>query len=305
MEGKIARVKSSNIDMARPIKDGKSAEATPDVTQNLRGYGHLDYMNHPLNFKIDVVSTALYPGRKHDFVKHAAKYFRLHPCRTLLEPFAGSAVTGFSLLYARIVESLILVEKDETVVCLLNGMLTDPNLAERFAAFECTRENVRQVLAQETGAFQYLVRSRVSNRAKWWGGLRTDIACRWCPDVVVPNLRRVYEMRDRITLIHGDGLEVMQAHAADESVGCFADPAYTADSTSKGHTIYRHHRIDHKRLFSILSNWRGPWLMTQDNCRLVRRLALCHRFQTRRVRMNNSDNVIMHELVIWRNRPMF
>jgi DNA adenine methylase len=262
-------------------------------------------MSHALKAKIDVVSTALYPGRKHDFVQHAANYFRSHPCRTLLEPFAGSAVTGVSLLYSQVVERLILVEKDEGVVCLLNGMLTDPNLADRYGAFQCNRENVRRVIAHETGAFHYLVRSRVSNRAKWWGGLRTDIASRWCGDVVVPNLHRVYEMRDRITVIHGDGLEVMKAHAADRSVGCFADPAYSADSTSKGHTIYRHHKVDHKRLFSILANWYGPWIMTQDNCRLVRRLALCHRFQTRRVRMNNSDNVIMHELVIWRKRPIF
>jgi len=193
-------------------------------------------MSHALKAKIDVVSTALYPGRKHDFVQHAAKYFRSHVCHTLLEAFAGSAVTGFSLLYAHTVERLILVEKDEAVICLLNGMLTDPNLADRFAEFECSRENVVNVLKHERGAFRYLVMSRVSNRAKWWGGLRTDIASRWCRELVLSNLRRVYEMRDRIILIHGDGLEVMRAHAADERVGCFADPAYTADSTSKGDT---------------------------------------------------------------------
>jgi DNA adenine methylase len=227
------------------------------------------------------ISVALYPGRKHDFVHDAARHFRAHPCNTLVEPFAGSAVVGLSLLHAQIIQRLILVEKHEAVVCLLNGMLTDPNLADRYAAFKCTRENVLKVLKRERGAFKYLVLSRVSNRGKWWGGLRSDIACRWCPDVVVPNLRHVYQMRDRITLIHGDGLEVMRAHAADQAVGCFSDPPYTADSTSKGHSLYPHHRLDHKRLFSILATWHGPWLMTQDNSRLVRRLALCHRFHTR------------------------
>jgi DNA adenine methylase len=255
--------------------------------------------------KIIPISVSLYPGRKHDFVQSAARHFRAHPCNTLLEPFAGSAVVGLSLLYAQIVKRLILVEKDEAAFCLLDGMLTDPYLADRFAAFEPTLENVLNVLEHESGAFHFLVRSRVSNRAKWWGGLRTDIASRWCPDVVVPNLHRVYEMRDRIAVIHGDGLEVMRAHVTDEKVGCFADPPYTADSTSKGHTIYRHHKLDHKRLFSILANWRGPWLMTQDNSRLARRLALCHRFHTRRIRMNTSDNIIKHELAIWRKRPMF
>jgi site-specific DNA-adenine methylase len=262
-------------------------------------------MKHALKAKIKVVSVALYPGRKHDFVKNAARHFRAHPCHILLEPFSGSAVVGLSLLYAQIIKHLILVEKDEAVFCLLDGMLTDPNLADRYAAFECTLENVLKVLKNEKGAFKYLVLSRVSNRAKWWGGLRTDIASRWCRDVVVPNLRRVYEMRDRITLINGDGLEVMRAHAADQSVGCFADPPYTADATSKGHTVYRHHTLDHKKLFSLLASWRGPWLMTQDNNTLVRRLTTCHRFQTRRIRMNTSDNIIKHELSIWRKRSIF
>lgn len=262
-------------------------------------------MKHAPKAKIEVVSVALYPGRKHDFVQTAARHFLTHPCHTLVEPFAGSAVVGLSLLHAQIVERLILVERDEAVFCLLNGMLADPKLADRYETFECTRKNVLNVLRHERGAFHYLVRSRVSNRAKWWGGLRTDIASRWCPDVVVHNLRRIYEMRNRITVIRGDALEVMRAHAADQSVGCFADPPYTADSTSKGHTIYRHHKLDHKRLFSTLADWHGPWLMTQDNSPMVRRLALCHRFHTRRVRMNNSDNRIMYELAIWRKRPIY
>ncbi len=250
------------------------------------------------------ISVALYPGRKQWFVQQAARYFHTRPCQTLLEPFAGSAIVGLSLLYAQVIERLILVEKDEAVVCLLNGMLTNPTLADRFADFDCTDENVEQVLATETGAFRWLVVSRVSNRAKWWGGLRSDIASRWCKDLVVPNLRRVYAMRDRITVIDGDGMDVMRDYAMDQNVGCFADPPYSADSTSKGRSIYRHHIVNHKRLFALLAAWRGSWLMTQDNCRMVRRLALCHRFETKRVRMNTSDNIVKNELAIWRKRRL-
>lgn len=251
------------------------------------------------------VSVALFPGRKHWFVQDAARFFQKRPCATLIEAFAGSAVVGLSLLYAGIIERLIVVEKDPAVVCLLNGMVSDPTLVERFESFECTAANVEHVLATETGAFRWLVVSRCSNRAKWFGGKRTDISCRWCPDVVIPNLQRVYAMRERITVLHADAFEVMANYRRDPSVGCFCDPPYTADPASKGKTLYRHWKVNHPRLFSTLAAWHGPWLMTQDNCITVRRLAISHRLRMKAITMNTSDNLIKHELKIWRDRPLF
>jgi site-specific DNA-adenine methylase len=260
--------------------------------------------NQETKRSIEIISTALYAGRKHWFVQAAARFFRKRPCDHLIEPFAGSAVVGFSLLYAEIVNRLTLVDKEEAVMCLLKGMLTDPSLADQYEAFVCTRENVKQVLQAENSAFRYLVLSRVSNRAKWWGGLRSEIDSRWCKDLVVANLRRVYELRDRVEVVHGDGLEVLRSHVNEPVTGCFADPPYSADPTSKGHTIYRHHELNHKALFSILADWSGPWLLSQDNSPTVRRLSMCHGFVSRRIRMNNSSNIIMHELQISRRRKL-
>ena len=255
--------------------------------------------------RIAPISVAQYPGRKHWFVQPAAKFFRAHPCQTLIEPFAGSGIVGLSLLYAGIVERLVLVEKDERIVCLLKGLLDDPKIADRYAAFECTRENVIRLLKTERSAFRYLVQSRVCNRAKFSGGLRTTIDARWCRDLVVANIRRVYAMRDRITVIDGDGLKVMRQHAGDREVGCYADPPYSADVSSKGYLVYRHHKLDHKKLFYLLSGWRGPWLLTEDNTRMVRRLALCYRFVSKRVLMTTADNKGKKELVLWRKRRLF
>ena len=248
------------------------------------------------------ISVAQYPGRKHWFLRHAAKFFRAHPCQTLIEPFAGSGIVGLSLLHAGMIERLVLVEKDERMVCLLRGLLDDPEIADRYAAFECRRTNVETLLRTEQSAFRYLVQSRCCNRGKFSGGLRTTIDERWCRDMVVRNIRRVYAMRDRITVINGDGLEVMRRYAGNRNVGCFADPPYTADTSSKGHLVYRHHRLKHKTLFHLLSGWRGPWLLTEDNSRTIRRLALCYRFAYKRVLMNTSDNKKKKELVLWRKR---
>ena len=255
--------------------------------------------------KIVPISIAQSPGRKYWFLHRAANFFRAHRCQTLIEPFAGSAVVGLSLLHAGIVERLVLVEKDGRMACLLQGMLHDPSIADRYEAFECTRENVKQLLRTEPSAFRWLVQSRVSNRAKFDGGLRTTIDERWCRDMVVANIRRSQAMCGRIDVVEGDGLEVMRQYAGGQNVGCFADPPYSADSKSKGHTVYRHHKLNHQKLFSLLASWRGPWLLTEDNSRMVRRLALCHRFLFKRIPMNTSDNVRKHELMIWRKRRIF
>jgi DNA adenine methylase len=259
-------------------------------------------MRHALQAKIDEVSISQYPGRKWWLVQHAARFFRKHPCHTLVESFAGSGIVGLSLLHAGIVNRLVLVEKDVRVVCMLRGLITQSDLAQKYAEFKCTRANVEELFRGKKNAFHYLVQSRVCNRGRFTGGMRSQIDARWCKELVVTNLRRVYEMRNRITVIDGDGLDVMRDHLADRNIGCFCDPPYGADSTSKGRFLYPHHKIDHKKLFSLLEDWRGPWLLTEDNCQMVRRLALCHRFAVKRMRMNTSDSIIKHELMIWRKR---
>jgi site-specific DNA-adenine methylase len=114
-------------------------------------------------------------------------------------------------------------------------------------------------------------------------------------------------MRDRIEVVNGDALEEMRKYAADRTVGCFADPPYTADKSSRGHLMYRHpfSFLEHKKLFNLLAQWRGPWLLTEDNSRMVRHLAACSRFNIRRVRMMTSDNRWKTELVMWRKRRIF
>jgi hypothetical protein len=151
----------------------------------------------------------------------------------------------------------------------------------------------------EHSAFRYLVQSRVSNRAKFDGGLRTTIDERWCRKMVADNIRRIQTKRDRITLIHGDGLKVIEPHTDDPSAGCFADPPYP----EKGSMLYRY-AVNHPELFSLLARWRGPSLLTEDTSVLVRRLVRCYGFSAKPVLMNTSDNEKKHELMIWHKRKL-
>lgn len=251
--------------------------------------------------KIIPVSCAAYPGSKVQFVQRAAKFFRKRRCQTMLEPFAGSGVVGLSLLHAGIIEKLILVEKDERVACILRGLITEADLAERIEQFDCTRKNVLRLLATEHSAIRYLVQSRTSYRCRFGRSQFRDVAYRWCPEYMAANIRRAYAMRDRITVIPGDAFAEMAKHWKDPAVGVFADPPYSADPRSHGYELYKHHRLNHQKLFSMLRQWQGPWLMTQDNTPAVRRLAACYAFKTKRLSMWTCTNRKKHELVIWRD----
>ena len=251
------------------------------------------------------ISVARYPGSKRWFLPRAAKFFCAYQCQTLIEPFAGSGVVGLSLLHAGIIKRLVLVEKDPEAASILQAMLDNPGFADRYAAFECTRTNVENLIRTEQSAFMYLVRARCCYRGRFNRSLDPQIDAHFCREKVVANIRRVREMRDAIVVINGDAFAEMPKYAADRNVGCFADPPYTADRRSKGHQLYRHHRLNHQKLFSLLAGWHGPWLLTEDNSGMVRHLALSYRFHCKRVLMRTAINKKKKELMIWRKRRVF
>jgi site-specific DNA-adenine methylase len=236
------------------------------------------------------LSTFLHPGSKQRLLPHAEEYFRAHPCRTFVEPFSGSGIVGLSLLGGGIVERLVLVENDPRIACLLRGLLDDPTLADRYAAFECTRTNVETLIRTEHSAFRYLVQSRCSRRGGLDGAFRTPIDDLYCREEVVENIRRVQAMRDRIEVIEGDGLEIMRQHAGNRNVGCFADPPHSPSP---------------QKLFSLLAGWQGPWLLTDDDSPMVRRLAVCYRLASEKILMTTADNTKKKELVLWREQRVF
>lgn len=260
---------------------------------------HAEIENCKNNGAITPVSIALFPGRKWWFLRYAAAYFRKHPCRTLYEAFSGSAVVGMTLLYAGIVDRLVLVERDERVACMLNGILNDRAMADKYEAFECTRESVQRLFRTEESAFSFLVQTRVGNRGKLNGGLRVIIEERWCRRLVANSIRRIQTKRDRIEIINGDGVKVIQQHLSDPNAGCFADPPYP----EKGKSLYGY-VVDHPEIFSLLAAWHGPWLLTEDTSVLIRRLVTCYRFSSKRLIMNTADHQKKSELMIWRKRKL-
>ncbi len=117
------------------------------------------------------------------------------------------------------------------------------------------------------------------------------------------------KIRDYITFIHGDGMNVLREHTSNADVVFFIDPPYTAGGKNAGSRLYTHSELDHEELFEIASRLRGDFLMTYDDVDAVRQLAQRYGFDTQTVPMKNTHHTKMTELLMgpnleWLRQPI-
>lgn len=124
---------------------------------------------------------------------------------------------------------------------------------------------------------------------------------RWYPQTLKKRITAIIEMRDRITFIEDDGLEVMKEYASRPDAVFFVDPPYTAAGKMAGRRLYTHADLDHEELFRVASGVAGDFLMTYDDAERVRKLGGEQGFDMEFVAMKSAHHAEMAELLIGRN----
>ncbi|HFD39734.1 MAG TPA: DNA adenine methylase [Anaerolineae bacterium] len=266
------------------------------------------------------LSPFRYPGGKTWFVPRLREWLVSLPQKPALfiEPFAGGAIISLTVASERLAEHVLFVELDSQVAAVWETVLSDDAdwLCDKILSFDLTPENADRALAQPATstrekAFQTILRNRINRggilapgagRVKH-GENGRGIRSRWYPTTLCKRIRYIrYSLRERLTFVHGDGMTVLQQYADREDVAYFIDPPYTASGKRAGARLYRHHRLDHPRLFEIASRIRGNFLMTYENNAYIRGLAARHNFSWTPVAMKNTHHAKMTELVIYADR---
>lgn len=275
----------------------------------------------PTNGIVNVASVAhrspfRYPGGKTWLVPYVRRWLASLKARPFefVEPFAGGAIVGLSVLFDDAVDSTTLVELDADVGAVWRTIVEGqgPDLAKRIESFELTRENVAALLAREPEstldrAFACIVKNRVQR-----GGILAPgaslmkagengrgLASRWYPATLRRRLLELHAIRDRLKFAAGDGIAFLNSIAARTDVACFIDPPYTV----AGRRLYAHCDLDHEALFAAAAELQSPFLMTYDDAPAIRELARRFRFETTLVPMKNAHHAVRKELAIGRTLP--
>jgi len=236
--------------------------------------------------------------------------------RTLVEPFAGGAIVGLTVAAERMADHVVLVELDADVAAVWQTLIYGDahTLADRILDFEPSVEKVEALLSQpprntEERAFQTILRNRVNHggilapgpgRIKH-GENGKGVWSRWYPRTLHKRILDIAKMRERITFVQGDGIEMLRQWRDDSTAAFFIDPPYTAAGKFAGRRLYTHYELNHEELFRLVSQLAGDALMTYDNAEEIKSLAQRHSLDVCAVAMSNTHHARMLELLIGRN----
>lgn len=207
---------------------------------------------------------------------------------TLVEPFAGSAVVGLTLLRDGYCQRLVIAEKDVDYRAFWRTALGDSDFGHRVSGwtkrayalpFDERRPFVLaslEKMKRNDPGFRMLLRSRIQFAARKNAGVITDKhpggILRFCRHGMHHSLNVLYGLRSRITVLE-DGFEALAATNREDSFA-FVDPPYTMTPTCPGHDIYDETEVDHAKLLSLLEMWKGRWMLTYNLCPATRQATL-------------------------------
>lgn len=260
------------------------------------------------------LSPFRYPGGKTWLVPQIRSWLESLDYRpeVFVEPFAGGGIASLIAVMENRAQKAVMCEIDPHVAAVWQTILSDSEwLADRILSFEINRKAVCELLSQDYTdrreiAFQTLVRNRTQRGGIMAPGAslmkkgenEKGIASRWYPETLVKRIRRIAQYSHRIEFICGDGMELTALYRDHRRAAFFVDPPYTAGGKQAGRRLYAFNNIDHERLFGLMAEVCGEFLMTYSETPEVVNMAEKMGFAVFRVPMMNSHHARMSEVLI-------
>lgn len=237
------------------------------------------------------ISPLRYPGGKASLAGPLANLLNTLDSHITcyVEPYAGGAGAGITLLREGIVDRLVINDIDPAVYSFWKTVTTENDrLVEQIGKVPLTIEEWKRQRAiyrnPNTGvgfelgfAFFYLNRTNRSGILTGGviGGLQQNgaykIGARFNRETLADRIRALPEIGDRITVTAKDGRTIIKEYAKREDTFMYIDPPYVG----AGSRLYlkSFDRPDHINLANTIKETEPPyWLMTYDDAPLVREL---------------------------------
>lgn len=260
------------------------------------------------------LSPFRYPGGKTWLVPQIYKWIKsLHfTPKVFIEPFAGGGIVSLTVANEELAEHIIMVEIDDEIASVWKAIFYGDVewLIHRILSFNMSVENINGILSidytsDEEKAFKTIIKNRTFHGgilAKGSGLIKygengKGINSRWYPQTLAKRINHIRKIRNKITFIQGNGLEIIRNNLNNVF---FLDPPYTAGGKRAGSRLYNHHELDHELLFS-LSDHIEYFLMTYDISEEIENLAQKYDFPIKKIPMKNTHNREMKEYIISKN----
>ena len=259
-----------------------------------------------------------YPGGKTWLVPEIRKWMRSLGFRTelFIEPFAGGGIVSLTVAFEGFADHVILVELDPDVAAVWKVIIGPDykQLSDRICRFDVNRDNVQRELSNPSTEIEDIAFRTILKNRMYHGGILAPgsslikhgengkgLRSRWYPKTLARRIDAIGEIRERFTVIEGDGIAEIRRHQRKRRAAFFIDPPYTADGKKAGKRLYLHNELDHEALFDAAKTIKGDFLMTYDDAEGVRKLALERGFDVELVAMKNTHHARMTELLIGRD----
>jgi DNA adenine methylase len=261
-----------------------------------------------------------YPGGKTWLVPTIRKWLRSLSGSTLrfYEPFSGGGIVSLTVAFENLADHVIMVELDAEVAAVWKTIIDGDAdwLANKIADFNLTPDTLERTLTRKSKDIKELAFKTILKNRTFHGGILANgsaplkygengrgIHSRWYAGTLKKRILHIKTIRNRITFLHEDGLEVIKQNKANKKAVWFLDPPYTVKGKGKraGKRLYTHNELDHERLFKLMSQASGAFLMTYDNDDAVRDLARMYSFDFEAIAMKGTHHAEMKELLIGRN----
>lgn len=229
------------------------------------------------------VSPLRYPGGKSKFVSPILSKCNAKNMVNFVEPFAGGASVGLSLLLAGKIQNLYLNDVDFGVYSLFFTIKHFPQiLAERIKTFTPTEKAFRRAKMKATVGFKGLDTTDaawnmlVVNRLAFSGIAKANCmsnpAARWNPDKLCDKIMNIHSHADKIHVSNIDACEFIEEMYWKPTTTIFVDPPYYVKGKALYNNYYTHE--DHLNLSVLLDElYKGmpgaDMIVTYDYCKEI------------------------------------
>lgn len=251
-----------------------------------------------------------YPGGKTWLIPTVRKWLsKGNNVKELIEPFAGGGIVGLTAAFEKLADHITMTEIDEEVASVWEIILSDRNewLANKIFDFDLTFKNIQLELDNPHKSVQDIAFCTILKNRIFHGGIITKgsglikngengkgIHSRWYPKTLRDRILAINYIRNRISFKREDAFEIIERNKDNKDIYYFIDPPYTV----AGKRLYTYFEVNHDKLFTLISQTKGKFLLTYDDTEEIRELAKKNDLKFKTIDMKTTHHLEKREIII-------